>query len=132
MTSKELREIYFINNEIKMWQRELDRLQCKSLVKSQEIDDMPRGNKTSDKTADYAIERTEVETIIEGKLAELQIQRKRTIEYIASIKDSIDRQIVFLWSVSCMGWTEIARELGEGWTKDAVKNRYYRHFKKVE
>ena len=57
MTREELKQIYYINKEIKMWQRELDRLQCKSLIGSQSLDGMPKGSGTSDKVANLAIEK---------------------------------------------------------------------------
>ena len=128
MTREELKQIYYINKEIKMWQRELDRLQCKSLIGSQNLDGLPRGNSTSDKTADLAVEREEVETIIEGKLAEIQIQRKRTMDYINGIEDSLLRQIMYLYNVSCMSWIQVARELNI--TEGCAKMTYHRHFKK--
>lgn len=128
MTKEELKQIYYINGEIKMWQRELERLQCKSLVKGQEITDMPRGSGISDKVADLAIERTEVEVIINGKLAEIQVQRKKIMDYINGIDDSLLRQIMFFRNVSCMSWNQVAKELGS--TENCVKQIYSRHFRK--
>ena len=111
-----------------MWQKELDRLQCKSLAGGTNIDGMPRGNGINDKVADMAIERTEIEEIINGKLAEIQVQRKRIMNYINSIDDSLLRQIMFLRNVSCMTWRQIANELGS--TENCVKQIYSRHFRK--
>ena len=128
MTKEELKQIYYINKEIKMWQRELDRLQCKSLAGGTSIDGMPRGNGTSDKVADMAIERTEIEEIINGKLAEIQVQRKRIMNYINNIDDSLLRQIMFLRNVSCMNWNQVAKELNS--TENCVKQIYSRHFRK--
>ena len=111
-----------------MWQKELDRLQCKSLAGGTSIDGMPRGNGKNDKVADMAIERMEIEEIINGKLAEIQVQRKRIMNYINSIDDSLLRQIMFLRNVSCMTWRQIANELGN--TENCVKQIYSRHFRK--
>lgn len=130
MTREELKQIYYINKEIKMWQRELDRLQCKSLIGSQSLDGMPKGSGTSDKVADLAIEKEEIREIINGKLTEIQVQRKRILNYIESISDSTTRQIVYLYCVSNLNWHQVARELGEGYTADGVKQTYYRHLKK--
>ena len=60
-----------------MWQKELDRLECQSLVKGQEITDMPFGSGMSDKVADLAIEKADIMLIIKGKLTEIQLQRKK-------------------------------------------------------
>lgn len=128
MTKEELKEIFYINKEIKMWQKELERLQCKSLVKGQEITDMPFSSETSDKVADMAVEIADINSIIRGKLAEIQIQRKKIIEYINGVDDSLLRQIMFLRNVSCMNWNQVARELSS--TENCVKQIYSRHFRK--
>jgi len=128
LTREELKQIYYINNEIKMWQKELDRLECKSLVKGQEITDMPFGSGTSDKVADLEIEKADIKLIIEGKLKEIQLQRKRIIEYIDSIDDSLLRQIMFFRNISCMSWNQVANEIGS--TENCVKQIYSRHFRK--
>ena len=126
MTKEELKQIYYINKEIIMWQKELDRLQCKSLVNGQEITDMPFGNGTSDKVADLVVEIVDTKAVIKGKLAEIQIQRKKIIDYIEEIDDSLLRQVMFLRNVSCMSWNQVARELGS--TEGCVKVMYGRHF----
>ena len=128
VTKEELKQIYYINKEIKMWQKELDRLECKSLVKGQEITDMPFGSGTSDKVADLAIEKADIRLIIEGKLKEIQLQRKRIIEYIDSIDDSLLRQIMFFRNVSCMSWNQVANEIGGNNTENSVRMMYNRHF----
>ena len=128
MTKEELKQIYYLNQEIKMWQRELERLQCKSLIKGQEITGMPFITGTSDKVGDLVATMADIEAIIRGKLAEIQMQRKRIIEYIDSIDDSLLRQIMFLRNVSCMTWRQIANELGSN--ENCVKQIYSRHFRK--
>lgn len=129
MTKTELKQIFYLNKEIEMWQKELDKIQCKSLVKCQIITDMPRGGGTGDKTADIAIEVACIEKIISGKLLDIQYQRKKIINYINSIDDSLLRQVMFFRNVSCMQWTQIANELGGGNTENGVKQMYSRHFK---
>ena len=130
MTREELKQIYYINGEIKMWKRELERLQCKSLIKGQEITGMSFGSGTSDKVGDLVSTMADIEAIIRGKLAEIQMQRKKIMEYIDSIEDSLLRQIMFLRNVSCMNWNQIANELGGN--ENCVKQIYSRHFKKEE
>ena len=127
LTKEELKQIYYINKEIKMWQRELDAIECKSLIKGQVLTGMPYGSGTSDPTFNIVAEREKYEKIIEGKLAEIQIQRRKIIEYIDSIDDSLLRQIMFFRNVSCMNWNQVANELGS--TENCVKQIYSRHFK---
>ena len=128
MTKEELKQIYYLNKEVKMWQKELERLQCMSLIKGQQITGMPHVPGVSDKVGDLATTMADIETIIRGKLAEIQMQRKRIIEYINSIDDSLLRQIIFLRNVSCMSWNQIANELGSN--ENCVKQIYSRHFRK--
>lgn len=129
MTKEELKQIYYINKEIKMWQAELDRIQCKSLIKGQEITDMPRGGGTSDTVANIATEIADIRTIINGKLVEIQVQRKRVIEYIDGIEDSLTRQILFYRHVSCMEWGQVARNIGGDNTADCVRMIHNRFLK---
>lgn len=129
MTKEELKQIFYLNKELEMWQKELDKIQCKSLVKCQIITDMPRGGGTGDKTADIAIEVACIEKIISGKLLDIQYQRKKIINYIDSIDDSLIRQIVFLRNVSCVSWNQVASEIGGDNSEDSVKKMYYRYLK---
>jgi len=128
LTKEELKQIYYLNKEVKMWQKELERLQCMSLIKGQQITGMPHVPGVSDKVGDLATTIADIEAIIRGKLAEIQIQRRKIIEYINSIDDSLLRQIMFLRNVSCMTWGQVARELNS--TENCVKQIYSRHFRK--
>jgi len=127
---EDLKQIYYLNKEVRMWQKELTRLQCQSFVKGQEITGMPFAGGTSDRTGDLATEMREVEDIIRGKLAEIQVQRRKIIEYIDSVPDSIVRQIIFYRNVSCMSWRSVAMELGGDNSEDGVRMQYNRFFKK--
>lgn len=129
LTKEELRQIYYINREIIMWQRELDRLKCTSLVRSPIISDMPRGGCPRG-IEDYAVDLVEYETIINGLLAKVQVQRKRIVEFINGIDDSLMKQIIFYRHISCMTWNEVAAEIGGGNTEESVKKIYQRYFKK--
>ena len=128
MTKNELRQIYNLNQEVRMLQRELDKLRCKSLVKSPTVDNMPRGGKKYG-IDDYAADIADYEAAIRGLLAQAQIQRKKIIEYIESIDDSLMRQIIFYRHISCMTWNEVASAIGGGNTEGSVKMQYNRFFK---
>ena len=130
MTREELKQIYYLNKEVKMWQKELERLQCMSLIKRQQITGMPHVPGVSDKVGDLAATMADIEAIIRGKLAEIQIQRRKIIEYINSIDDSLLRQITFLRNVSCMTWEQVAASIGGGNTPDSVRKMYNRFLEK--
>lgn len=128
MTKKELSQIFFLNNELKMWQEELDKIQSQSLLKGQEITDMPRGSGTSDKVGNLASQIADTEMVIRGKLAEIQLERKKIIEYINSIDDSFIRQIIFYRCVSCMRWQQVAESIGGECTERSARHVFERLF----
>lgn len=112
-----------------MWQRELESLQCKSLAKGQEITGMPFNTGISDKIGDMATEMANIETIIRGLLARVQMEKKKILEFINNIDDSYIRQIVFMRNVSCMRWNKVAIQLNN--TEECVKKTYYRFLDKL-
>ena len=121
MTKEELRQIYYLNREVKMWQDELDRMQRQSIVMSPRLTGTPRGSGLHDPVAGTAVAAADIEAIIRGKLAEIQIQRKQIVEYIDTIEDSLVRQIMFYRYMSCMSWTQVAMEIGGSNTPDGVR-----------
>ncbi|MDD2218296.1 MAG: hypothetical protein PHW03_05830 [Eubacteriales bacterium] len=128
MTKKEIEQIYHLNNEVKMWQRELDRLRCKSIAGGAVLSNAPVKNCVGDSTGELASSIVNCEEIINGKLAEVQFARSRIITYIASVDDSYMRQVLFYRNCSLMSWKQVASELGEGYTSEAVRLSYYRFF----
>ena len=112
-----------------MWQKELNKLRSKSLVKGQGITDMPHTPGTSDKVGNLATNMAEIEMIINGKLAEIQIKRKDIMNYIDGIDDSMMRQIIYLRNVCCMSWNEVANTVGGNNTENSVKKMYSRYLK---
>ena len=130
MSKEELSQIYYLNREIKMWQKELERLECQSLLKGQQLSGMPGGGGSSDKVGDLAVKKTDIQLIIEGKLKEIQLQRERIIGYINSIEDSMMRQIVFYRNVSCMSWRQVSVEIGGNNTEDGIRKLYDRFLEK--
>jgi hypothetical protein len=112
-----------------MWQKELEKLQCQSLAKGQEITGMPFVSGTTDKVGRMAVEMADMETVIRGKIAEIQLQRKKILDYINGIEDSMLRQIVFLRNVSCMSWNEISRDIGGNNTENSVRMMYNRNIR---
>lgn len=114
-----------------MWQKELEKIQCESLVKGQQLSGMPasKTNLIINKMQDNVIKIADIEAVIRGLLAKVQLERREIIEYINNIDDSAMRQIVFLRNVSCMSWDRISRELGGNNTEDSVRMKYNRFLK---
>ena len=129
MTKAELEQIYYLNRELKLWETELERVRCKSLVGSP-LPGNSHGSGVSDKVADRAERIIELENRIIAKRDEIQRLRDEAVAYIESIQDSLTRQIIYYRCVSLMSWRRVAYEVGGNNTEESVKKIYYRFFGK--
>ena len=129
MTKSDLEQIYYLNRELKMWETELERVRCKSLVGSP-LPGNSHGSGVSDKVADRAERIIELENRIIAKRDEIQRLRDEAVACIESIQDSLTRQIIYYRCVSLMSWRRVAYEVGGNNTEESVKKIYYRFFGK--
>lgn len=128
MTEKELNQIHYINIELKRLEEEKLRLENMSLVKSQQITGLPGGGGGShDKIADYVSELADVKTMIEIKIKELFVVRKKVERYIDTIDDAETRLIVRLRAINNMRWEDIGDELGMD--RRTASRKYYNFLK---
>ena len=130
MTKSDLEQIYYLNRELKMWETELERVRCKSLVGSP-LPSNSHGSGVSDKVADRAERIIELENRIIAKRDEIQRLRDEAVEYIYSIPDSLTRQIIYYRCVSLMSWRRVAYEVGGNNTPDGVRMIYNRIMDKI-
>ena len=129
MTKAELEQIYYLNRELKLWETELERVRCKSLVGSP-LPSNSHGSGVSDKVSDRAERIIELENRIIAKRDEIQHLRDEAVEYIYSIPDSLTRQIIYYRCVSLMSWRRVAYEVGGYNTEESVRKIYDRFFEK--
>ena len=129
MTKAELEQIYYLNRELKLWETELERVRCKSLVGSP-LPGNSHGSGVSDKVADRAERIIELENRIIAKRDEIQRLRDEAVAYIESISDSLTRQIIYYRCVSLMSWRRVAYEVGGYNTAESVRKIYDRFFEK--
>ena len=125
MTKSDLEQIYYLNRELKLWETELERVRCKSLVGSP-LPSNSHGSGVSDKVADRAERIIELENRIIAKRDEIQRLRDEAVEYIYSIPDSLTRQIIYYRCVSLMSWRRVAYEVGGYNTAESVRQIYSR------
>ena len=130
MTKAELEQIYYLNRELKLWETELERVRCKSLVGSP-LPGNSHGSGVSDKVADRAERIIELENRIIAKRDEIQRLRDEAVEYIYSIPDSLTRQIIYYRCVSLMSWRRVAYEVGGNNTPDGVRMIYNRFMEQI-
>ena len=125
MTKSELEQIYYLNRELKMWETELERVRCKSLVGSP-LPGNSHGSGVSDKVADRAERIIELENRIIAKRDEIQRLRDEAVAYIYSIPDSLTRQIIYYRCVRLRSGCSVAYEVGGYNAADRVRRIYSR------
>lgn len=131
MTRKELSQIYYLSKELKMWKEESSKLQDRIESTGKWLDGMPRGSDISDKVGNLAAALADARTMVVVKELEIQTQRRRIIDYIDKIEDSLLRQIVFYRCISCMEWKEVANSIG-GINGNIAKLKFGRYFREIE
>lgn len=130
MTKHDLKQVYYINREIKMWQQKLEELNNKSYVGTPKLTGTPNGTITQNKVEADAIEKAEMSAIIAGLLVKLQRQQREIMDYINGIDDSLIRQIMVCRYVHLMSWTQVAMGIGGGNTSDSVRKVHDRFLRK--
>ena len=134
MTRKDLEQVYYLNNELKMWQRRLADLQADIALSPKVLDGMPysKTNAVSSPTEIKAIRIAELSNIIEGKISEIQVTLLDIEAFIVTIEDSLLRQIVEYRCCKLMQWKDIANKIGDGYTEEAVRQSYHRFVKTLD
>ena len=95
MTKKELSQLYYLNHEIEQERRRLRELEAAATSVSPKITGLPHINKISDKTA-IAAQIADCRAVIEAKLKLSVVEYNRLNRFIASVDDSLMRQILSL------------------------------------
>ena len=131
MTRDELEQIYYLNRELRVLERELERICGQSLIQSP-LPNASHGSGVSDKVGRLAQKRVDLEQLIRDKKAEIQQQRDKALEYIYNnIPDSLTRQVVYYRCVSLMSWRRVAYEVGGNNSPDGVRMIYNRFMNKL-
>jgi hypothetical protein len=121
MTKEELNQIYYLEKEIKMWRKALNRLQSRSLLPSQEITGMPFGTGTSDKVGNHSATEVDIENKIEELRGKSIEEQYKVLKYIETIDDSLMKQIIYYRHVLCMKWNEVAKALESNNSPDNLR-----------
>ena len=128
MTSRELSQLYWLNKEIEQEKRRLAELEAAATNTSAKITGLPHMSGISDKTA-IAAEMAESRAIIKAKTDLCVVEYNRLNRYIASIDDSLIRQIMSLRYISGMTWVQVAMHIGGDNTPDSVRMAAKRYLK---
>ena len=121
MTKEELNQIYYLEKEIEVWRKALNRLQSRSLLPSQEITGMPFGTGTSDKVGNHAVTEVDIIDKIEALQKKAIEEQYKVLNYIQTIDDSLMKQIIYHRHVLCMKWNEVAKALESSNSPDNLR-----------
>ena len=115
MTKKELSQLYNLNREIELETKRLKEFE----QESNNISGLPHIDILAN--ASIAAQIEDCKTIIDAKQRAAVAEYNRLMRYIASIDDSLTRQIISLRYVNGFNWTQVAMHIGGGNTADSVR-----------
>ena len=133
MTVKELSQLYWLNREIEMDQERLAELEQKATsISSPNLSGVPGGsNHFDNKIQRYVADIVDLQMIILAKQQQCIHERNRLERYIATIPDSLTRQIFTLRFVNGLPWLQVALHIGGNNTEASVKMTCYRYIDKT-
>ncbi len=126
MTMRELAEYRWLRREIHELEHRLAVLETSTLSPAApKLSGSSRG-RGGDRMADYVIRSDDLRRILRQRKRRAEDALLRLETFIASVPDSLDRQILTLRFVEGRGWTRVAADLGGGNTPEGVRKRAYR------
>ena len=132
MTLNELSQLYWLNREIEMDQERLAELEQKATsISSPNLSGVPGGsNHFDNKIQRYVADIVDLQMIILAKQQQCIHERNRLERYIATIPDSLTRQVFTLRFITGLPWRQVAAHIGGNNTEDSVKKTCYRYIDK--
>ena len=116
MTAKEyLMKYKHIDDRVKMLQAEVERLRTDAESMRINLDGMPKGATTNDKTARLAILLAECETALIDELSMLWSARIEIIGVLDQLKEPKYQRILYARYIEGKTWETIAYEMGISW-----------------
>lgn len=131
MTLKELSQLYYLTREVERDRARLADLRAKATSpKIPGYSSLPRNSTAESQLEKYVAATSELEALIAEKMLRCIDERKRLEYYIASIQDSLTRQIFTLRFVDGLKWSQIALRVGGNNTAAGVKMACYRYIQR--
>lgn len=127
MTMRELSQLYWLRKEVEADRRRLAELCARAAACGRPCDGLPRTGGPGDPTGQLAARLADCQAAIDQKCRRCLAEQLRLESYIATIPDSLTRQIFTLRFVEGHTWHAVAARLGGGNTPEGVKKRAYRY-----
>lgn len=131
MTKQELKQIRYINDEIDMLQRELKRIRSSPLISGTDMSQTRVKGGIVAPVERRVAQEDDIQRLIQLNLDKLSIQKRRAIDYIYSVDDSMMRQILYLRYVGCLTWRQVAAQMGRPDMEDALRVAHDRFLDKA-
>ena len=129
MSIRELSQLYFLNREIEREKQRLANLEAAATGITANIKGLPHIGTVSDKTA-IAAEIADCKAVIEAKVKASIAEYNRLNRYIATVDDSLMREILTLRFVEGLSWEDVAYNIGGKNTPDSVRMLWNRFLRK--
>jgi hypothetical protein len=129
MTKKELSQLYYLQREIRSDERRLEELEAAATSTTAKLSGSPGGGRISDKTA-IGAEIADLKSIIRSKREMCIAHYNKIMRYIATLDDSMIRQVITYRHVDMMKWRDIAQKIGGGNSEDGIRKAYTRYLEK--
>ncbi|MEG1011026.1 MAG: hypothetical protein RSD27_11030 [Ruthenibacterium sp.] len=125
MTKRDLSQLWYLNREIGQEQERREQLRAAATGTGAQLSGLPGGGALSDKTA-IAAQIADIDAMIAAKVQRYAAEYIRLSRYIATVEDSLTRQILTLRYVDGLSWTAVAAHIGGGNTADSVRMAHNR------
>lgn len=132
MTANELSRMQYMRRSIKQDVERLNELKAKAYAPSSpNLSGVRLSSGFDSRLENFALKIDEAERCIANKQVQYMQEWIRLERYIATIPDSLTRLILTLRFVEGESWRRIAAELGRCNTAESVRERAYRHLKRM-
>ena len=129
MTMRELSQLYWLRKEVEADRRRLVELRARAAACGRPCDGLPRTGGPGDPTGRLAARIADCQAALDQKYRRCLAEQLRLERYIATIPDSLTRQIFTLRFVEGHSWRQVAAGLGGGNTEMSVRQRVYRYLR---
>lgn len=126
MTIKDLSQLFYLAEEIKLEQETARRLRDAATGTGAKISGLPYSGCVSDKTA-LGADLAECAQIVQDRADQSVKEYKRIVSYISRVPDSRMRMIIQLRFIEGYSWGKVARKLGGTNTGDGVRKALERY-----
>ena len=127
MTKKELKNLYYLKKEIKEQQKRLVELEMLATKCSNDISEIPHGNRILDKVGNYAVEIADLKRLLDLNLKKCFYELNRLQRFIQSVEDPLVKLIMIYRFEKNMSWVQIEIAIGGNNKAESLRKKLYRY-----